>query len=75
MNRSYKYVDKYNFYIIIVLQEVILMHKEYECTILEVDVDSFISKIEKMGAKKLVNSIKKDMYMILILAIKINGLD
>ena len=29
------------------------MHKEYECTILEVDVNSFISKIEKMGAKKI----------------------
>jgi len=53
MNRSYKCVDKYNFYIIIMLQEVILMHKEYECTILEVDVNSFISKIEKMGAKKI----------------------
>lgn len=53
MNRSYKCVDKYNFSIIIILQEIILMHKEYECTILEVDVNSFISKIEKMGAKKI----------------------
>jgi adenylate cyclase class 2 len=53
MNRSYKCVDKYNFYIIIMIKEVILMHKEYECTILEVDVNSFISKIEKMGAKKI----------------------
>lgn len=50
------------------------MHKEYECTILEVDVNSFISKIEKMGAKKIGEFNQKDMYMILILSIKINGL-
>ncbi len=29
------------------------MHKEYECTILEINVYDFISKIENMGAKKM----------------------
>ena len=28
------------------------MHKEYECTVLEVNVDEFISKVEALGAKK-----------------------
>ena len=28
------------------------MHKEYECTILEIDT-KFISKLENMGAKKI----------------------
>lgn len=50
------------------------MHKEYECTILEIDT-KFISKLENMGAKKIGEYFQKDMYMSLIQLMKINGLD
>ena len=33
-------------------QKEVIMHKEYECTILEIDT-KFISKLENMGAKKI----------------------
>lgn len=44
-----------NCYILIYFnsKELIFMHIEYECTILEIDKEKFIEKIEKLGAKKI----------------------
>ncbi len=46
---------------------------EYECRVLEIDVDSFMKLLEDNGAIKKGEYFKKGMYMILNQLIQING--
>lgn len=51
------------------------MNTEYEVRILEIDKDSFIKKLEKLGAEKVGDFFRNVMFMILILLLKESGLD